>query len=104
MEGLDNIRVWMAVGAAGLFRFLRAPSQRPWWHRMISAIASAIAAIALFPFAIEVFGLSRYSTAAPAVAAAIALVAETIADRLLMARSLSDVLAIVWLRTPEDRK
>ena len=103
MEGLDNIRVWMAVGAAGIFRFLRAPSQRPWWHRMISAVASAIAAVALFPFAIEISGLSAYSTAAPAVAAAIALVAETIADRLLLARSLSDVLAIVWVR-PEDPK
>ncbi len=99
---LDNWRVWLAVSAAALFRFLKSSSPRPLWHRFTSAVASAGAAVALYPFALDLTGLTRYDTAAPAVAAAIVLIAETIADRLLTIRSLSELSDVLKGKEPPN--
>lgn len=97
---LDTWRVWLAIGAAALFRFMKASSPRPFWHRLVSALASSGAAVALYPFALDLTGLTRYDTAAPAVAAAIVLIAETIADRLLTIRSLSELSDVLKGKEP----
>lgn len=99
---LDNWRVWLAVSAAALFRFLKSSSPRPLWHRFTSTAASAGAAVALWPFALEMTGLTHYDTAAPAVAAAIVLIAETIADRLLTVRSFSELTKVLKGKEPPN--
>lgn len=97
---LENWRVWLAIFAAALFRFMKSSSPRPLWHRFTSAVASAGAAVALWPFALELTGLTRYDTAAPAVAAAIVLISETIADRLLTIRSLAELSDVLKGKEP----
>lgn len=75
-----------------MFRFLAPNDPGPFWKKAISTLASSAAAVALYPAGLHLTGLEPESTLAPAVAAAIVLVARNVADRLLETQTLADIL------------
>lgn len=98
---MSEWRVWTAIGAAAVFRFLSPGDPGPFWKKAASTAASIAVGVSLYPAMLDLTGLAPESTMAPAVAGAVVLVARNVADRVLETKTLADILHL-FKGTPRE--